>query len=258
VPCVNGNDQALAVAQYGRMRDALNKTGRPITFSLCGWHPFYAPVGASLGNLWRIGPDDTNWHGVLSNINLNAPLAQYAGPGGFNDPCLLLAEDASGRQRVTELQSRAQFSMWAIMASPLLLSANVRHMSAYNRATYANAEVIAVDQDALGLQGTRVLGGDLQPSSTNTANTTNVWLRRLTGGRWALVLLNVGPTAATVVCDAACLAPTGLAGKTVAVRDLWAHATEPAAVLDVVEAKDLPEDGGHKMLLLTPATAPGQ
>lgn len=80
-------------------------------------------------NSWRIGPDDTNWNGVLTNIDINAGLAKYAGPGGFNDPCLLLAEDINGKQRITELQSRFQFSMWAMMASPLLISGNLRNIS---------------------------------------------------------------------------------------------------------------------------------
>ena len=74
-----GNQGGLR--QYATMRDALNATGRPILFSLCGWHEWYAPQGQSLGNSWRIGPDDTNWHGVLTNIDINAPLAKYAGPG---------------------------------------------------------------------------------------------------------------------------------------------------------------------------------
>ena len=127
------------------MREALNKTGRPIVFSLCGWNPWYAPRGKALGNLWRIGPDNNGWKDILTNINQNAPLADYAGPGGFNDPCLLIAEDATGRQSITELQSRAQFSMWAVMASPLLLSSNVRALSPYNLETYSNAEVIRVE-----------------------------------------------------------------------------------------------------------------
>lgn len=143
------------------MRDALNKTGRPIFFSLCGWNNWYAPVGMSLGNSWRIGPDDTNWGGVLKNIDINADLAQYAGPGGWNDPCLLLAETYAGQLRMTQLQTRAQFNMWAIMASPLLISANIRNMSAMNMETYKNAEVIAVNQDALAQQGFRVAGGPL-------------------------------------------------------------------------------------------------
>ena len=124
--CNAPGDSKSAFAQYGKMRDALNATGRPILFSLCGWNPWYAPVGASLGNSWRIGPDDSNWAGVLKNIDINAPLAQYAGPGGWNDPCLLLSDTWQMAQRVTEKQSRSQFAMWAVMASPLLISGEQR------------------------------------------------------------------------------------------------------------------------------------
>ena len=132
--CAASQNHATAYAEYGRMRDALNATGRKIVFSLC-CPPKYCTGGVSnpdpalsygggttLGNLWRIGPDDTNWAGVITNINLNAPLAKNAGPGGWNDPCLLLAEDWQGNLRVTQLQSRAQFSMWAVMASPLVIT----------------------------------------------------------------------------------------------------------------------------------------
>jgi len=159
--CHATGDHDQAFAEYGKMRDGLNKTGRPIFFSLCGWHDWYAPVGQTLGNSWRIGGDDTNWNGVKSNIDINAALSQYAGPGGWNDPCLLLAEDWKGDQRQTEMQTRAQFSMWAIMASPLLISANVRNMSAMNLATYTNKDVIAVSQDSLAKQGVRLVGGNL-------------------------------------------------------------------------------------------------
>eukprot|EP00038_Savillea_parva_P028759 m.66863 g.66863 ORF g.66863 m.66863 type:complete len:558 (+) comp8393_c0_seq1:219-1892(+) len=165
--CSATQDHDTAFQEYGKMRDALNKTGRSIMFSLCGWNPWYAPVGYSLGNLWRIGPDDTNWNGVLTNIDINSQLAEYAGPGGWNDPCLLLAEDLHGQQRMTELQTRAQFSMWAIMASPLIISANIRNMSATNIETYTNKEVIAVDQDVLGKQGTRVFGTNLKGGGSN-------------------------------------------------------------------------------------------
>ena len=85
---------------------------------------FYShPVWCFCG--WR-SRQDTNWHGVLTNIDINANLYSYAGAGGWNDPCLLLAEEYTGTLRQTQLQTRAQFSMWAIMASPLLISANVR------------------------------------------------------------------------------------------------------------------------------------
>jgi alpha-galactosidase len=94
---------------------------------------------------------------VLTNIDINANLAPYAGPGAWNDPCLLLAETYSGTLRQTMTQTRTQFSMWAVMASPLLISANVRQMSAYNLETYTNKEVIAVNQVFVAPQTSRCL-----------------------------------------------------------------------------------------------------
>jgi alpha-galactosidase len=70
------------------MRDALNATGRPVVFSLCGWNTWYAPVGTDLGNLWRISGDVTNFASMINALNLNAPLAIDAGPGGWNDPVI--------------------------------------------------------------------------------------------------------------------------------------------------------------------------
>ena len=379
--CAASQNHTEAFAEYARMRDGLNKTGRPIVFSLCGWEPWYAPVGESLGNLWRIGPDDTNWAGVLKNIDINAQLAQYAGPGGWNDPCLLLAQDYRGNYRITELQSRAQFSMWAVMASPLIISSNVRNMSKMNLETYSNREVIAVDQDPLGLQGTRVVGGDLhgggsangrpaiaaactagdvaqrwalRPSQAGTsvynaandqllnvydcgaklvmwswvtdgcdgnrgfffnhtaagaltaavhpgqclqdpapggqlalvpcdpaspgqrwsydaaaqtlrsglgrcatapepATPTNVWVRKLSESRAAIVFINAGSAPADVVCDAACAEATGLKGRTVQLRDLWKHAAVGGTqVLETITARALAPAGGSMMLLVTP------
>jgi hypothetical protein len=159
--CHAENQPTTAFKEYGAMRDALNATGHPIFFSLCGWEPWYAPEGASLGNSWRIGPDDSNWPGILKNIDINADLAAYCAPGGWNDPCLLLSYDWTGKAVVTELQSRAQFSMWAIMSSPLLISGNPVAFSNYTMATYKNSKVIAVNQDNLGKQGTRISGGAL-------------------------------------------------------------------------------------------------
>lgn len=75
-----------AFHQYGLMRDALNSTGRAIYFDLCGWSDWYAPVGKTLGNAWRVGYDVNNWGGVMNNaIAVDKNLAQYAGPGGWND-----------------------------------------------------------------------------------------------------------------------------------------------------------------------------
>ncbi len=88
--------------------------GRPIIFNLCGWNPWYAPVGASLANSWRTSGDDVSWDGVMRNIDDAVPLWTYAGPGGFNDPDYLLGTDASGKM--------VQFRMsLLLLLLPLLL-----------------------------------------------------------------------------------------------------------------------------------------
>lgn len=103
------------------MRDGLNATNRSIFFSLCGWETWYAPEGPKLANSWRIGPDDGNWRNIVKNIDLMAQVAQFAGPDkGWNDPCLLVSADWTGKHLITELQTRAQFSMWSVMAVRIL------------------------------------------------------------------------------------------------------------------------------------------
>lgn len=245
--CFASTDHETAFAQYGKMRDALNATGRPIFFSLCGWEDWYAPKGASLGNAFRIGPDDTNWKGVLQNLDIISDLSQYAGPGGWNDPCLLLSKKWDGEERVSETQSRAQFSLWAVVAAPLLISGNLFDMSAATLATYTNKDVIQVNQDPLGKAGFRIQGGKLSGE-----NATNVWARQLANGDFALVFLNVGPEAADVSCGPDCFAKIGVKpGQTLAVRDLWAHKPLPD-VTDATMHTTLEPRGGHLMLRMSP------
>lgn len=170
--CNAPQDHPTAFHEYGLMRDALNATGRSFFFSLCGWESWYASLCHALGNSCRIGPDDSNWRGVLVDIDAMAPLQVYAGPGAWNDPCLLLGRDKNGNVDVTDQQGRAQFSMWAIMAAPLLMSSNVRNLTAFQLETYSNVEVIAVDQDILGRPGQRLVGGDLSGGGSDTTPTT--------------------------------------------------------------------------------------
>ena len=96
----------VGMQQYHLFAEALRNTtrGDDVFFNLCGWHAQYAAVGRAIGaQSWRIGPDDINWHGVLTNIDINSRLGRFAGPGAYNDPCLLLGEDISGKQHVTNL-----------------------------------------------------------------------------------------------------------------------------------------------------------
>jgi hypothetical protein len=162
--CGATQDHQTAFAEYAAVRDALNGTGKPVTFSLCGWNPWYAPVGHALGNSWRIGPDDTNWNGILadSEIMLSDGVAQYAGPGGWNDPCLLLGRDVNGDAAITDAQGRAQFTLWALFSAPMLLSQDIRNLTAMQLETYLNREVIGIGQDVIGTQAIKLAGGPLQ------------------------------------------------------------------------------------------------
>eukprot|EP00037_Helgoeca_nana_P030778 m.383854 g.383854 ORF g.383854 m.383854 type:complete len:343 (-) comp28265_c0_seq2:879-1907(-) len=152
--CSASSNHTVAFEQYGLMRDALNRTGRPIYFDLCGWSSWYAPVGKSLGNAWRIGYDVNSWGGMINNaISANKPLAKYAGPGGWNDMDALIGSTEGTAVHVTPLESRTQMTLWSMMAAPLIIGSNILNLSSWDLATYTNREVIAVDQDLLGVQG---------------------------------------------------------------------------------------------------------
>jgi len=248
--CNAPTDHISAFQEYGLMRDALNETGRPILFSLCGWESWYAPEGNALANSWRIGPDDTNWNGVLVNININSNLAQYAVPGAFNDPCLLLSTDWQNNQRVTPLQSRAQFSMWVIMASPLLISGNIRNMSKYVIETYTNADAIGINQDKLGKQGVRALGSNLTTTDTK-ADDTNVWIKKLENDGIALAFINVGAEKASVLCDAVCFSNGGIEeGITLCGKEVYSGTKVKFATSKGLSAVNLSALGGSALYKL--------
>jgi len=210
-----------AFDEYAKMRDALNSTNRPIFFSLCGWNVWYSPIGNQLGNSWRIAGDCNPWSSVLNAIDVNAPLYENAGPGGWNDPDMLLGSDPHTASYLTQAQSRTMFSMWSVMAAPLLIGSNIRNLSTYDLTTYSNTEVIAIDQDILGYQGRRVAGGNLTgPNNVST----NVWGKRLANGDLALIFLNNHDHTTIIGCSLTCFNKLGfLNGVTFSVRDLWAH-----------------------------------
>ena len=72
---------------------------------------------------------------------------------------MLNSRDYQGRPLLTELQTRAQFSMWSVLAAPLIISGSILRMSNETLRTYTNTEVIAANQDPLGKAGERVAGG---------------------------------------------------------------------------------------------------
>ncbi|GAA2062330.1 hypothetical protein GCM10009801_05350 [Streptomyces albiaxialis] len=151
----NCNNQGVPARQrYETMREALEKTGRPIVYSICEWgenKPW--EWAGDVGHLWRTTGDIAdNWDSMLGIMKQNLPLAPYAGPGRWNDPDMLEV----GNGGMTDTEYRTHFSMWAIMAAPLLIGSDLRKAGDETLEILGNEEVIAVDQDPLGKQGSVV------------------------------------------------------------------------------------------------------
>ncbi|MFF0789198.1 NPCBM/NEW2 domain-containing protein [Streptomyces spiralis] len=148
----NCNNQGVDAKQrYTTMRDALKATGRPIVYSICEWGQNRPWEWASdVGHLWRTTGDiSDSWGSMLSILKQNLPLAPYAGPGHWNDPDMLEV----GNGGMTDTEYRTHFSMWSVMAAPLLIGSDLRKASPATFDILDNKEVIAVDQDPLGKQG---------------------------------------------------------------------------------------------------------
>ncbi|MEC0167039.1 RICIN domain-containing protein [Paenibacillus graminis] len=200
--------------RYTLIRDALLNSGRDILFSICNWGINKPWIwGAATGNMWRTTDDIFDfWQRVTWIIDQNYPLANFAGPGRWNDPDMLMVGNygtgAVFGEGMTDTEYRSHFSMWAIMAAPLIAGNNLSSMTAYTRATLMNSEVIAIDQDPLGRQG--VLVSDVDGKQ--------VYSKLLqTPGTRAVVLFNRSETAASMTVNFTSL---GL-GSSAAVRDLW-------------------------------------
>lgn len=203
-----------ARAAYTLMSDALRATGRPIVFSLCEWGTAKPWLWASkVGNLWRTTGDIWDgWQGkkdyalgVMDILDLQDGLESFAGPGHWNDPDML--EVGNGGMSADEY--RAHFSLWAMLAAPLIAGNDIAGMTPQTRSILTNREVIAVDQDRLGMAARRVADdGDGE-----------VWARPLADGSRAVVLLNRSSAARTVRVNWTDLGyPAHLKA---AVRDLW-------------------------------------
>lgn len=182
---------------YTLISDALRAAGRPILLSMCEWgnsHPWR--WARDIGHSWRTTPDiwcdfdslrvfpGYTQFGVMQCINFNDSLRQYAGPGHWNDPDML--EVGNG---MSENEDRAHFTMWCMMASPLILGNDLRNMSDATRRIILNKEMIAIDQDPLGVQGLHYC--DLDGLS--------FWFKPLKNGDWAFTILN--PTRSDVTVE---------------------------------------------------------
>jgi alpha-galactosidase len=199
----------IMIAAYAKMHKALEATGRPIVFSLCQYGRDHVWTwGASVGgNLWRTTADIRDTYQRMSEIGFNQiGMAKYAGPEHWNDPDML--EIGNGGMNFDE--ERAHMSLWTILAAPLIAGNDLSHMSPQTLSILTNREVIAVDQDRLGKQGTRA----------SVQGATEIWTKPLTGGAVAAGLFNrdIVPHEVTLKLKAIGFGPHAK------LRDLWAHA----------------------------------
>jgi alpha-galactosidase len=203
-------------ASYSLMRDALKKSGRPIVFSLCEWGSTKPWLwGKDVGNLWRATGDIADkWSsgkkedglGVVQILDQVNGLESYAGPGHWNDPDMLEV----GNGGLNENEARAHFSLWCILAAPLMAGNDLRKMSPATHDILTNKELIAVNQDLLGRQGRRVQHeGELE-----------VWAKQLADGGRAVALLNRSDARANISASWTALGYPAALGASV--RDLWA------------------------------------
>ena len=165
------NEGKSSLERYPVMRDALNKTGRAIFYSLCQWGEEDVPTwGKEVANSWRTTGDiEDNWKSMLKIIDINDKSYQYGGPGGWNDPDML--EVGNGGMTLTEYKTH--FGLWAISKAPLLIGCDITTMREDIKNILTNSEIIAINQDSLGEQGRKIKikeaypegkGPDLLPS----------------------------------------------------------------------------------------------
>jgi len=211
------HDTQDSQSSYETMRDALAKSGRPIVFSICEWGSTKPWLWAgSVGNLWRsTGDIQDHWdhkekwggNGVVQILDLQDGIESYAGPGHWNDPDMLEV----GNGGMTNTEYRSHFSLWCLMAAPLMAGNDLEHMSDETHAILTNKELIAVDQDPAGIQAKRV----------KKDNGLEVWVKQLSNGGRAVGLLNRSAMEAEISAQWIDLGyPENLRAE---VRDLWEH-----------------------------------
>jgi alpha-galactosidase len=194
---------------YQKMGDILERCGRPIVFSLCeyGMNDVWTWGPKVAGNLWRTTGDiQDNWKS-MSEIGFNqGRLAPYAGPGHWNDPDML----EIGNGGMTGDEYRTHFSLWSMLAAPLMAGNDLRAMSAETREILTNREVIAIDQDPLGRQATRAF--------ENAG--VEVWTRPLADVGTAVGIFNRNTDEKRSGFSWSAI---GLSAPPAMIRDLWRH-----------------------------------
>ncbi|OHS96885.1 hypothetical protein TRFO_01973 [Tritrichomonas foetus] len=227
---------------YPGMMYFLNKTGRPMVYS-CSWPAYnmemdYSPI-PEFCNLWRNYVPDIhpNWESISAIIDYwgnQESWIQLAGPGHWNDPDFILVGLKHG---LTQIESETQFAMWAILAAPLIMSNDLRNIDDWAKEILLNKEIIAVDQDKLGIQGRRI---------SKLEEQGQVWVRQLENNELAVALLNRGDSK----IDITAVFESFSEHQTFAIRDLYQH-EDLGEFTTNFTANDVPAHG-VRMLRLVP------
>ena len=196
-----GSTTQDAKSSYTNMRNALYTAGRPIVFSICEWGSSKPWEWAGdVGHLWRTTGDiSDNWNSMIDIFNRQKDLSRYAGPGKWNDPDMLEV----GNGGMTTEEYRTHFSLWCMLASPLMAGNDLQNMTPETKSILLNKEMIAIDQDSLGQQATCYRdNGDYQ-----------IWVKTLSNNEKAVCLLNKSDERKSVLVDFSLLASVRSRGR---------------------------------------------
>lgn len=221
-------DSAEAHRRYRAMADALDRSGRDIVLGICEWGSNSPERWARQagGSVFRTSGDVRDmWKdivgqggkGILDIVDVTVPVVPYIKPGCWPDMDMLIVglygkggpSSDCGGVGCDDTEYQTQMSLWAMLASPLAMSCDLRNVSQSSRAILLNSEVIAIDQDMLGIPAERKIRDD----------SCQVFLRPLSGGRHALAVMNTASEPRTVEVG---LVDLGLTGR-YSLRDVWKH-----------------------------------
>jgi alpha-galactosidase len=222
-------DGLNARGAYMTMRNALNKAGRPVLFSICEWGDNKPWEWAKdIGHMWRTTGDIydnfygewdhgtwSSW-GILNILDMQDGLREFAGPGHWNDPDMMEVGNA-----ISLNESRAHFAMWCMIAAPLIAGTDIQNASQEVIGVLTNKEAIAVNQDKIGIQGFR----------HSHTDSLEVWYKPLSDGEWAICFLNRDSVQKnieydwlnTVVIDDFAKRQTNYQQIEYKLRDVWKH-----------------------------------
>ncbi|RIH64475.1 glycoside hydrolase family 27 protein [Mariniphaga sediminis] len=224
-----------AISSYTTMSDALYAAGRPVVFSICEWG-FQKPWkwAGEVGHLWRTYHDiKDRWAAVLEILDKQKGLEKYAGPGHWNDPDMLEV----GNGGMTTEEYKAHFSLWCMLAAPLMAGNDIRDMSPEIKEILTNKELISINQDSLGSQGFCFLSsGDYE-----------IWIKKLKNNERAICLFNRGEEIKNVRVDFENLLKVN--------STYWKmepHKLEDYIVRDLWEHKDLSVETNVKYIEIPP------